>query len=207
VVLNLTGVDPTTGTYVTVYPGDLAVPPNASNLNLVPGQVRPNLVMVRVPTSGPAAGRIKLFNASGSTHLVVDVLATFTKKAAFDTDPAGRLLPLDGPVRLLATRVVGAPLNGPGQAVWNLSAVDDATPAPVAGLVANATATRATAPTYLTLYPSGSPTPGASNLNVLPGEDVPNAAVVALSASDGLAVYNQAGTVHYLLDVSALVLG
>ncbi len=207
VVVNLTGVDPTTGTYVTVYPGDLPGPPNASNLNLVPAQVRPNLVMVRVPTTGPQAGRIKLFNASGSTHLIVDLLATFTRAAAFDNDPAGRLLPLDSPVRLIDTRAVGGPLAGPGQRVWDLRAVDEATPAPVAGLVVNATATRATAATFLTLYPAGNATPGSSNLNVAPGEDVPNAAVLALSAGDGLAVFNQAGSVHYLLDVSALVLG
>ena len=73
--------------------------------------------------------------------------------------------------------------------------------------MANATATQATAPTFLTLYPAGTGVPNASNLNVVPGQDIPNAVAVGLSASDGLSVFNAAGSVHYILDVAALVLG
>jgi hypothetical protein len=36
---------------------------------------------------------------------------------------------------------------------------------------------------------------------------VPNLAVATLSGQDQLAVYNHAGSVHYVLDVAALVLG
>ena len=65
-----------------------------------------------------------------------------------------------------------------------------ATPPPVKGVVMNVTATQATAPTYLTLYPSDVGRPNASNLNVRPGEDVPNLAVAALSPDGLVTIYN-----------------
>ena len=76
VVLNLTGTEPTSSTYITAFPAD-ALRPTASNLNLVAGETRANLVIVRVP----ADGRIKLFNLAGATHLVADVVATFAPAA------------------------------------------------------------------------------------------------------------------------------
>ena len=207
VVLNVTATQPTTTSFVTVYPADQASPPNASNLNVVAGDTRPNMVIVKVPTTGPSAGKIKLYNAFGSTHLIVDVMATFKATTAFDNQPVGRLLPLTSPVRLIDTRREGGPLGAGQVASWDLRAVDDATPANISGIVANATATQATAPTFLTLYPSGTSTPNASNLNVVPGADVPNSVVVGLSASDALSVFNAAGSVQYIVDVSALVIG
>ena len=71
----------------------------------------------------------------------------------------------------------------------------------------NATATEATSSTFLTIYPSDAPRPLASNLNVKPGQSVPNLAVARLSGNETLDVYNLAGRVHYIFDVSALVLG
>ena len=61
--------------------------------------------------------------------------------------------------------------------------------------------------TFLTLFPGGEALPNASNLNVVPGAPVPNLAVARLNAQDDLSVWNQAGSVHYIFDVTALVLG
>ena len=69
----------------------------------------------------------------------------------------------------------------------------------------NATATRATAGTFLTLFPGGA-VPNASTLNVVPGQDVPNGAVVALDPSSNVSVYNAFGNVDYIFDVGALLL-
>ena len=44
VVLNLTGTEPTNHTFITAWPADQRSPERASNLNLTPGQTRPNLV-------------------------------------------------------------------------------------------------------------------------------------------------------------------
>ena len=113
VVLNLTGTEPTSSTYVTAFPGHLGGPPVASNLNLRPGETRPNLVMVGVSPQGT----VKLFNFLGSTQLIVDVVARFRGTTALDANPAGRVLALDAPIRLVDTRITpGAPL-GPGRSL------------------------------------------------------------------------------------------
>ena len=206
VVVNVTGVTPSAGTFVTVFPGDVASPPNASNLNLVPGQVRPNLSMVRVPTSGPGAGKIRLYNAFGTVDLLVDVVATYSPGSTGDS-AAGRVLPLDSPMRVVDTRILGGPLAGPNARLHDFTAIDDAVTPNVAGLVMNATAVGATTPTFLTLFPGGEALPNASNLNIVPGPPVPNLAVTRLNGQDDLSIWNQAGAVNYIFDVTALVLG
>ena len=76
------------------------------------------------------------------------------------------------------------------------------------GVITNATATQASTGSYLTLFPSTAPgRPEASNLNITPGRDVPNLALATLGTDNRLAVFNLAGSVHYLLDATAVVLG
>ena len=70
----------------------------------------------------------------------------------------------------------------------------------VGAVVINATATEPTAASYLTLFPSGFRRPTPSNLNFVPGQTVPN--LVTVAVSDGkISVYNNAGSVHVVLDV------
>jgi hypothetical protein len=72
VVVNLTGIDPTQQTFLTVFP---ALPrPFASDLNPAPGMVRANLV---VATLSPT-GTINIYNNSGSIDVVVDVLGWYS---------------------------------------------------------------------------------------------------------------------------------
>jgi hypothetical protein len=70
VVLNLTVVTPSAGTWEQVYPGTNPAPsPPTSDINATPGQVLANLVVVRVGTDGS----IKVFNLAGNTDIVIDV--------------------------------------------------------------------------------------------------------------------------------------
>ena len=70
--------------WVAVFPGDMLTLPGVSNLNFVPGQTVPNLVIVRIGTGLPPAaitqipGWVAFFNRFGTTHLVVDVAGYFT---------------------------------------------------------------------------------------------------------------------------------
>lgn len=67
--LNVTALNATAPTFVTVFPAD-AVQPVTSNLNLVPGQApTPNAVT----TGLDGAGMFSLFNAFGTTDVIVDV--------------------------------------------------------------------------------------------------------------------------------------
>jgi hypothetical protein len=76
VVLNVTAVGPTGPGYLTVYPCD-ATRPNTSNLNYVGGVTRANLVVVKLPTSGPNAGKVCIFT-SQVAHLLADVVGQVT---------------------------------------------------------------------------------------------------------------------------------
>jgi hypothetical protein len=73
VLMNVTAVTPDRDTFITVYPtgGDR---PLASNLNVVAGQVIPNMVLARV---GPD-GSVAFSNNQGSVDLVADVMGYFT---------------------------------------------------------------------------------------------------------------------------------
>ena len=73
VLLNVTAVTPDLTTFITVYPagGDR---PLASNLNVVAGQVIPNMVLARLG----ADGTIALHNNQGNVDLVADVMGYFT---------------------------------------------------------------------------------------------------------------------------------
>jgi hypothetical protein len=73
VLMNITAVSPSAGTYVTVYPAGQARPV-ASNLNAVAGQVVPNMVLARLGTSGGTV----LYNNTGALDIVADVMGYFT---------------------------------------------------------------------------------------------------------------------------------
>ncbi len=74
-VVNVTAVNASTGTVVTVYPGPAdAATPIASDLNLQGGQTVPNLVFVGVGSDGS----INLFNDLGNVNLIVDVLGYYS---------------------------------------------------------------------------------------------------------------------------------
>jgi hypothetical protein len=75
-------------------------------------------------------------------------------------------------------------------------------PADATGAVLNITATEGTAPSFITAWPTGSPRPTASVLNVNPGQNLPNMITVALGTGGQLDLYNLAGAVHLVADVA-----
>ena len=97
-------------------------------------------------------------------------------------------------MRVLDTRITPGAHGPTTTRSYDMQAIDDATSASVAGFVMNVTATEGTSPTYLTVYPTGEPAPNASNLNVLPGENIPNLVVNKLGPGDQVAVFNLAGS-------------
>lgn len=71
VSVNLTAVQPAGPGYLTLYPGDGAGPPLASNINFTPGLTRANNAIVPLATNG---GTINVKNGSASSvHFVLDV--------------------------------------------------------------------------------------------------------------------------------------
>ncbi len=212
VVLNLTVSGATTTTFDTVYPADQARP-DVSNTNVQPGKDKAALVMVKVP----ADGKIRIYNALGSVQFIADVVG-FYKAGAEPATAAGRVLPLSAPFRAIDSRVANMRV-GTGQVdTWaldpTLASAGISTFCPCGGVIMNVTATDATAPTFLTLYPAD-PRPDASTVNVTSGEAVANLTVAKLAPGtdptsgpyqSGLKFYNAAGFTNYLGDVTAIVL-
>jgi hypothetical protein len=68
VVFNVTVTNPTMASYVTLWPDGPPRPP-ISDLNFTAGETVPNLVVVKLGSDGA----VQVFNAAGSTDVVVDV--------------------------------------------------------------------------------------------------------------------------------------
>ena len=74
VAMNVTVVNPTSASFLTVFPSD-AAQPLASSLNWVAGQA-PTPNAVTTPLS-VAAGKVSLFNNAGSVDVIADVVGYF----------------------------------------------------------------------------------------------------------------------------------
>jgi hypothetical protein len=189
VVLNVTGTQPTASTYVTVYPAGEARP-TASNLNLVAGQTRANQVTVALNS---ADRRISLFNFQGATHLVADLSGYYVGNTA-----SSRYTTVT-PYRALDTRGNGGPVGPGGTRTVDLSTT---LPAGATAVTFNLTAVEATTGTFVTAYPAGQSRPLASNVNVNPGENVPNQVTVQLGTNRSVTLYNGFGNVQLIADVA-----
>jgi hypothetical protein len=203
-VLNVTVTAPTNAGFLTVFPTGVARP-LASNLNFVPGQTVPNLVIAAVGTGGT----VQIFNSAGNVDVIADVVGWFTD----GTNPAATGSIFSGltPARITDTR------PGSGQANAGLTlgtsgilsvAVAGQGGVPVLGgpaaptaAVLNVTVTGASAASFLTVYPSGAARPLASNLNWVPGQTVPNLVVVKLGPDGKVNVFNSGGNVDVIVDV------
>ncbi len=196
VAMNITATEGQGTGFVTVYP--CGSRPQASNLNFVAGQTVPNAVIAPVSPSG----EICIF-ANAPTHLLGDLngwfatgssLNALTPTRLFDTrpnEPQGAIAvektSIGGAreLRVKVTGTAGIPLSGVGT------------------ISLNVTATEALGSGFVTVYPCGT-RPGASNLNFITGQTVPNAVLAPVSASGEVCFFSNAG-VHLLADVNGWI--
>ena len=90
VATNVTAVNPTQSSYVTVYPADAATRPTASNLNVTAGGApTPNQVTVGLS----AAGAISAYNNAGALDIIVDIVGYYEPSVAGGSGPAGPVGP------------------------------------------------------------------------------------------------------------------
>ncbi|MCA1683556.1 MAG: hypothetical protein LC708_00250, partial [Actinobacteria bacterium] len=196
VALNVTVTEPTADGWLTLYPSGTP-PPHVSNLNFTPGKTVPNLVVVKVGTGGNVA----VFNSAGRTDVIFDVAGYFS-----DPVPAseGRFQPVF-PARLLDTRtgIGGGARLGPGQSLDLVVAGRSGVPASGArAVVLNVAATATTDQSFLTVYPTGTGLPLASNVNFMAGDTVSNRVMVRLGSGGRVTIFNQAGGVDVVVDLN-----
>jgi hypothetical protein len=220
VVVNLTGVAGTASTYLSLFPtkldGTCSVT-GTSNINLAPGAVQANRVMVALgpSTSGGPNDALCAYNPAGTINVLIDANGWYGSSTAPAT-PVGYQYQAVAPTRICDTRVTTTSCSqgaiGPASSRLTPVAGDADIPAAgsattVVAIVANLTAVVPTAATYLTLYPANlSNSPQASDLNVNAGVTLPNLAVVQLDTMVGANVgkvylYNGAGSVNAIIDI------
>lgn len=199
VALNLTAVNATAGSFVTAYPTG-ATRPFASSVNFLAGQTKPNRVIVMTGTGG----KITLYNQAGSVDLIVDLSGWFTTA---QVGAHGSVFVGQPPNRLLDTRTSGGPLGQNSTLNPLVSGQAGVPNTNVRAVVLNVTAVAPTATSFLTIWPSGSPQPFASDLNFVPGQTVPNLVIVELGPDGKINIYNKAGNTHVVVDVMGWLAG
>jgi outer membrane protein assembly factor BamB len=190
-VLNLTVTNATAPSYLVVWPAGQPRP-TSSNLNFAAGETVANRVVV------PVSGSIDIYNAAGSVDVIADLNGGFRAESS-NVTTACRLMPMT-PTRLLDTRSGGGPLGPSGSR--SLQVTGAVVPATARAVVLNITVTNTSAASYLTAWPDQSPRPLASDLNWSAGETLPSLAVVELSSTGQLDLYNAAGSTDVIVDVA-----
>ena len=195
VVFNVTATDATAPGFVTVWPTGQALP-TASSLNLgAVGATAPNQVTVPIGTGG----KVSFFTQSG-THLLADLAGYYTVSSGFT--------PLT-PARILDTRPGPGQIGytgdkpGAGATVSVAVAGHGGVPSTGAGsVVLNVTATEATGPGFVTVWPGQTARPNSSVLNLTAvGDTRPNAVLVPLGTDGAVNLFTQSGT-HLVVDVA-----
>lgn len=191
VLANITVTEPSTAGFVTVHPAGIPRPV-VSNINFLPGDTVANMSTLALGEGGA----LEVFNSSGQTHVIIDVVAYLVHEA--DYVGGGYIYrSYPSPERFLDTRIEGSPL-GQQQARF----VRFADPSlPVRAVLVNVTAVEPSGPTFISTYAPDRPRPFTSTLNVERGEIRANLAVIELDALGRAAFYNNTGSTHLVVDL------
>ena len=226
VMVNITAANNAPGsqpTFLSVTPS--ATPPGAepatSVTNVAAGQVKANMAIVPVG----ADGSVHIFNSLGATNVIVDVLG-YLERGADASTRTGRVIPLDAPFRAFDTRqaaFANTPLGFGTKEEWSFKSFAESVSlngvaiGTQSALIGNLTGTGLTplrpgqpVSTYMTIYPGNGAPPNSSNINVTPGRSVPNMSLLSYGTVGTdpytISAFNFDGSIHYLLDVYAVVL-
>ena len=200
VVINVTATQPTAQGFITVWPSGQSRP-IASNLNFASAQTIPNLV---ISALGGTGGRVSIFNGSvGSTHLVADLMGWFPQGSALTPLTPARILDTRGGSTTVDSRFAGIGALNPKMTLDIAVAGRGGVPASGAGaVILNVTAVAPGAPGFVTVWPSGTARPLASNLNLAPGQTIPNLVIATVGSNGKVSVFNgSAGSTDMVVDV------
>jgi len=153
-LVNLTGVAPTSPTYLALFPSDSAWN-GTSNLNLVANEVaRSNRVLVRLSPDG----HLRILNQSGVTDIVIDVVGYVTATGG----STGKVAPLD-PAAAPAVTAFPANPQTYSVAVGGLQAAGGT--GPQGSAILSAFERSAAHAGFLVVYPTADARPPTSDLN------------------------------------------
>jgi nitrite reductase/ring-hydroxylating ferredoxin subunit len=203
VVVNVTAINPSRATFITLFP-DLTSLPRTSNLTPAAGSVVANLVEVAVST----AGKLDVFNAAGTTNIALDVegYVSSTSPGLFSPVAPSRICDTRGAGGGIASNQCNtsgaSPIGAGGVLTFNVHTLTDNIPASgVTAVVFNLTAIVPSKSTVLTAYPSNVTRPTASNVNLNAGTTLPNRVIVQVSPTGTVSLWNSVGSVNVAVDV------
>jgi len=201
VVLNLTAVSGSTGSYLSASPAPAG--PNAacpadlstSNVNFGAGRVQANRVTVTVG----GGGAICLYNSLGTVDVLVDLAGWYSSGQAGDA--TGALYAPFQPTRIFDSRLSRPVGPGAGTCPGGGDVTLLVPPAIVQAAAMNVTALDAVSPSYLQVRAAGT-NAATSDINFGPGDVMPNLVIAAVSGAGGLAICNSSGTADVLVDLT-----
>ena len=194
---------PVTGYTIAASPGPVALTAPGSATSVVVGGLKRGTYTFTVTATtaggpGPASAPSNpaAIDAGGQYHPLVPVRIVDTRDGTGNVrhSPLGPNGTMDVPIRSNPKLAPVLAANG----------VD---PSAVAAVVMNVTVTQGTAPSYLSVYPTGSVQtlpPKTSSLNFV-HEDVPNLVFATLGNGGAVTAYNAAGSVHVVFDVQGWI--
>ena len=206
VAVNVTAVAPAAAGFMTLFPGDLAGAPATSNLQYQSGQIIAGFAIVKLPTTGPDAGRLKIF-ANTATEAILDIQGWYTSTTE---NTGGVYTPLN-PSRILKTSapIAGTCYNAAGAVATCAQIPAGGTitvqigglgsiPADASAAALNITASSATSG-VVSVYPTGNPPPTTSTVNTIGGRDVANTTITALGQNGRVTISANTAT-HIIID-------
>jgi hypothetical protein len=139
-----------------------------------------------------------VFNAAGYVDVVVDVEGYVGPSTTAGTGLYNALTP----ARIKDTRTSHDTLGPNAHIDVQITGAGGVPASGVGAAVLNVTATNPTRQSFLTVWPTGQTQPTASNLNFSPGQTVPNRVIVPVGTGGQVRIFNAAGNVDVVVDVS-----
>jgi hypothetical protein len=206
-VVNVTAVDATAPTFVSVYP-DAATRPTVSNLNVYSPNAKPNLVTVPLTRATGGAAAVDFFNSAGTVNLLADL-------EGYYVPGAGAGYTAITPCRVFDTRYPSGadagctnqptvPPSPLGAAPLTISFTSVAGVPPTATAVTfTLTAVDSTQPGFVRASPAGTQLASpSSNLNVTGGLAESNLVTVPLGQNGAVDFYNAIGSTDLIVDLA-----
>lgn len=223
VIVNVTAVNPQTVGNLRVFPdGSTPNPPNASNINYVPGQDKAVLVIVQLP----ADGKVDVYSAGSTVDVTADVFGYLDSASTASNDchyKAGCTATnavLQTPVRILDTRpgathigTLDGPLAPDSTYTFQVAGLGNV-PSNAQAVILSVTAVSPGAPGVgnLRVFPSDVSVPNASTINYIGSDTIANFAIIRLpgagatspsggTATGTLSLYSAGSPVNVTVDV------
>ena len=149
----------------------------------------------------PSASSIVATVPDGAISGAITVVAsggTATSPSDFTIIPSYNAL---SPSRLLDSRSSGGAIGAGSSRSLVVTGRGGVPSSGVGAVVLNVTVVDPTGSGFMTVYPSGSARPEASNLNFVVGQTVPNLVIAKVGAGGAVTLFNSNGSSHVVVDV------